>query len=265
VAGISVAGGRARGVVLEDGSSLEARVILSSADPRRSLLGLVGEAHLPGDVARSLGALDFRSPVAKIHLALAGLPRFRGGRSAGVGPEHVGTIHVGSLDLDALERSFEAASRGEIPERPMLELTLASALDPGLAPEGRQLASLFVQHVPHAPAGGTWDGLRERLLARVLALLDEVAPGFSALVEASEVLAPPDLERLFGMTGGNIFHGAMTPDRLLFARPLPGWARYRTPLAGLYLCGAGTHPGGGVMGACGRNAALEVVRDLRRG
>ena len=145
----------------------------------------------------------------------------------------------------------------------MLELTLPSALDPSLAPAGHHVASVFVQHVPFTLAEGSWDASRDALADRVLALVDEVAPGFSASVLHRELLAPPDLERLFGLSGGNIFHGAMTLDRLLFMRPLPGLADYRTPIAGLYLCGAGTHPGGGVMGACGRNAAREILRDLR--
>jgi phytoene dehydrogenase-like protein len=126
------------------------------------------------------------------------------------------------------------------------------------------VASLFVQHAPLQDAAA-WERTREPFADRVLALVDEVAPGFSASVLHREVLAPPDLERVFGLTGGNIFHGALSLDRLLFLRPVPGFARYRTPLRGLYLCGAGTHPGGGVMGACGRNAAREVIRDLARG
>ena len=260
--------GRATGVLLEDGSELEARVVVSNADPKRTLLGLVGADHLSPELARELAALDFRSPSLKLNLALDRLPRFAGRSAAGVGPEHVGTIHIGSEHLDALERSFAAAAAGCLPEHPMLELTIPSTLDPSLAPAGRYVASLFVQHVPFELAGSSWDAERDRFADRVLAQVDEVAPGFVASVVAREVLAPPDLERIFALSGGNLFHGAMGPDRLLFLRPLPGWSRYRTPIGGLYLCGAGTHPGGGVMGACGRNAAGEVLRDLglrRRG
>jgi len=264
---IVVEGAYASGVELEDGTALEARVVLSGADPRHTFLGLVGREQLPEDFASAVEAIDFRSPVAKINLALARLPEFRGcaplsgGRP---GPEHHGTIHVGAVALDALERSFEAAARGELPERPMIELTIPSALDPSLAPQGHHVASLFVQHVPYRLRAGSWEGAREQLADLVFALVDEVAPGFSDAVLHREVLAPPDLERVFGLSGGNIFHGAMTLDRLAFLRPAPGWARYRTPLAGLYLCGAGTHPGGGVMGACGRNAARAVLQDLAR-
>jgi phytoene dehydrogenase-like protein len=268
VARIQVEGGRARGVVLEDGSALEARAVVSGADPRRTFLDLVGEASLPPDFVRGVRSIDVRSPVVKINLALDRLPAFRGRPSPAVGgpaPEHTGTIHVGAQDLAALEASFTAAAGGALPERPMIELTLPSSLDPALAPPGRHVASLFVQHAPDLPAA-TWEGLREPFADRVLALLDEVAPGFSASVLHREVLAPPDLERVFGLSGGNIFHAALGLDRLLCLRPLPGWGRYRTPVADLYLCGAGTHPGGGVMGACGRNAAGELLRDrgLRR-
>jgi phytoene dehydrogenase-like protein len=262
VAQVEIDGGRARGVRLVDGTLVEAEIVLSNADPRRTFLELVPEEPLSFELRAAVRALDFRSPVVKINAALDGLPRFRGG-DAPPTPAHVGTIHVGALDLDALDRSFAAAENGRLPDRPMIELTLASVVDGSLAPPGRHVASLFVQHVPYAPEGASWDQLREPFADRVFALVDEVAPGFSESVLHREVLAPPDLEELFGLSGGNIFHGAMTPDRLFFMRPFPGWARYRTPVGGLYLCGAGTHPGGGVMGACGRNAAGEVLRDLR--
>jgi phytoene dehydrogenase-like protein len=261
VASIDVQDGRVRGVTLGDGRSLEAPLVVSGADPARTLLGLVGAQALPPAFARELASLDFRSPVVKINLALDRLPVFRGRPSGGdAGPEHAGTIHVGANDLDALESSFAEAGADRLPERPMIELTLPSALDPTLAPPGRHVASLFVQHVPPAIARERWDRERDAFADRVLALVDEVAPGFSASVLQRDVLGPPELEDIFGLTGGNIFHGAMTLDRLLFLRPLPGWARYRTPIAGLWLCGAGTHPGGGVMGACGRNAAREILR-----
>jgi phytoene dehydrogenase-like protein len=264
VARVEVAGGRVAGVALEGGGAVEARTVVSGADPQRTLLGLVGREHLPDDFARGVAALDFRSPSLKINLALDRLPRFRGRPGPAPGPEHSGTIHLGALSLDALERAFEAAQRGALPERPLVELTLPSALDATLAPPGRHVASLFVQYVPPGLDASGWEREREPFADRVLALVDEVAPGFSQSVLHREVLAPPDLERIFGLTGGNLFHGAMSLERLLCLRPLPGWSRYRTPVRGLYLCGAGTHPGGGVMGACGRNAAREVLRDLRR-
>jgi phytoene dehydrogenase-like protein len=147
----------------------------------------------------------------------------------------------------------------------MIEMTIPSTLDDSLAPAGRHVASLFVQHAPHSWTDERWQGERDGFADRVFALVDEVAPGFTSSVLHREVLAPPDLERIFGITGGNIFHGAMTPNRLYSRRPLPGVGRYRTPLRRLYLCGAGTHPGGGVMGACGRNAAGVVLGDLAAG
>jgi phytoene dehydrogenase-like protein len=260
VARILAEGGRARGVLLADGSTIEAGVVVSNADPHRTLLGLLGRERLPEDVARAVAAIDLRSPVLKINLALDRLPAFTGRTAAAPGPEHHGTIHLGARDLDALEASFAAAVAGDLPARPMIELTIPSALDRTLAPAGAHVASLFVQHVPYAPRAASWDQLRDPFADRVLDLVDELAPGFHASVLHREVLAPPDLEDIFGLTGGNIFHGAMSPDRLLFLRPAPGLAGYRTPVAGLYLCGAGTHPGGGVMGACGRNAAREILR-----
>ncbi len=269
VRGVRIAGGRATGVVLEDGSEIAADLVVSNADPRRTLLGLVGRDALPDDVARGIDAIDFRSPSLKINLALARLPRFPGRTPVApdppqAGPEHAGTIHAGAADLDALDRCFDEAQAGRLPARPMIEMTLPSALDPTLAPQGRHVASLFVQPVPYAVEGG-WDAARDVIADRVLRLLDEVAPDFSASVLHREVLAPPDLEQIFGLTGGNIFHGAMSLDRLLFMRPLPGWTGYGTPIPGLWLCGAGTHPGGGVMGACGRNAAREILRARRGG
>ncbi len=262
VSAIQVRDGRARGVVLEDGTSVEATTVVSGADPHRTLLGLVGAEHLPGEVARGIDALDFRSPSLKINLALDRLPRFSG-RDGDPGPHHHGTLHLGAVDLDGIDAAFVAAERGALPERPMIELTLPSAIDPSLAPPGLHVASLFVQYVPYTLAGGDWSIQRDRFADRVLACIDEVSPGFSDSVLERDVLAPPDLERIFGLTGGNLFHGAMSLDRLLFMRPLPGWGHYRTAIDGLYLCGAGTHPGGGVMGACGRNAAGVILRDRR--
>ena len=265
VAGIDVSEGRAVGITLEDGSAISARAVVSSLDPVRTLLELAGEKHLPEQLVRDLGLLDFRSPSLKINLALDRLPHFRGTPGPGFQPFHAATIHLGSCTLDAIEVAFGDACAGRLPERPLIELTLPSALDRSLAPEGHFVASMFVQYVPYQIEGSSWDAERDRFADRVFRIIDEVAPGFSDSVIHKEVLAPPDIERVFGLTGGNIFQGAMSLDRLLFMRPLPGWSRYRTPISGLYLCGAAAHPGGGVMGACGRNAAGEILRDLRVG
>jgi len=238
--------------------------VVSSVDPKRTLLDWVGREALPPALVLALEALDFRSGSLKINLALDRLPQFVGSDAREPGPEHRGTTHVGARSLDELDAAFAAAERGELPERPMVELTLPSSIDSSLAPEGEHVASLFVQHVPATFGAADWEGRRDAFADRCCAMVDEVAPGFSESVTRRDVLAPPDLERIFGLTGGNLFHGAMTLDRLFFLRPVPGLGRYRTPIAGLYLCGAGTHPGGGVMGACGRNAAREILRDWKR-
>jgi phytoene dehydrogenase-like protein len=261
VAKIDVHGGRVRGVTLEDGRSFEAPLVASCADPQRTLLGMVGEALLPQDDVAALRGLDMKSPVVKINLALDRLPAFRGRDASGA--ELRGTIHLGAADLDALEDSYADAANDRLPSLPMIELTIPSVLDTTLAPPGRHVASMFVQHVPPGWDAARWDRERDAFADRVFACVETVAPGFVASVAEREVLAPPDLERIFGLTGGNIFHGAMSLDRLLFMRPMPGWSRYRTPIGGLWLCGAGTHPGGGVMGACGRNAAREILLERR--
>lgn len=262
VSEILVRDGRTVGVGLENGQEIEAPIVLSSADPARTLLGLVPSGHLSKSFQSEVQGIDFRNPAAKINVALDRLPRFRASNGDGLQPEHAATIHIGATSLDSLDASFESAQRGLIPERPMIEMTLPSATDDSLAPPGKHIASLFVQHVPIAPADGNWDSLRSSLSSRCFALVDEVAPGFSDSILRKEVLVSPDLERIFGLTGGNIFHGAMTLHRLGSGRPFPGWSRYFTPIKGLLLCGAGTHPGGGVMGACGRNAAREALRTM---
>jgi phytoene dehydrogenase-like protein len=266
VARIRVRDGRAEGVVLADGTEIAARRVASSLDARRTLLGLVGAEHLAPEVGEAVGAIDFSSASLKINLALSALPRFLAAShdGDGPGPHHRGTIHV-SPTLDHIERAFADAVAGRPSEEPILECTLPSAVDPSVAPPGRHLMSMFVQYAPYRLAEGSWDQVKERFADRCVALLDQYAPGFAASVLHREVLSPLDLERRFGLTGGNIFQGAMTPSQLYFMRPLPGLAGYRMPIPGLYLCGAATHPGGGVMGACGYNAAREIVRDARRG
>jgi phytoene dehydrogenase-like protein len=263
VARVLVEGGAARGVVLADGTELRARRVASSADARRTLLDLVGAEHLPPDVARAAAGLDHRSGSVKINVALDRLPEFTA-RPGAPGPWHRGTIHV-APSMDYLERAFDDARAGRPSREPVLECTLPSVVDPTVAPPGKHVMSMFVQWAPYALAEGSWETERDRFADRCFAALEQYAPGFTASVLHREVLAPPDLERRFGLTGGNIFQGAMTLPQLFFMRPLPGLADYRTPVRDLYLCGAATHPGGGVMGACGRNAAREILRDRRAG
>ncbi|MBM4381879.1 MAG: NAD(P)/FAD-dependent oxidoreductase [Deltaproteobacteria bacterium] len=260
---IGLRGGRACAVELADGASLEARAIVSSIDPYHTLQ-LLGREHAPAEFASTVDATDFRSPVVKINLALDSLPVFHACPDVREpGPWHQGTIHLGAGTMDELDASFSAAERGELPEKPMIELTVPSAVDPTLAPRGKYVASLFVQHAPPRATAEFWEKNRERFADRVLACIDELSPGFSRRVVHRDVLTPLDLERVFGIRGGNIFHGAMTLDRLGPMRPAPGWSRYATPLPGFFLCGAATHPGGGVMGACGRNAAKVIAESLR--
>jgi phytoene dehydrogenase-like protein len=263
VARVLVRGGRAEGVALEDGTELRARRVVSNADATATLLGLVGEEHLPPEAAEAVRAIDYSSASLKINLALSALPDFSALPGA-PGPQHRGTIHV-CPGLDYMERAFDDARAGRPSQEPILEATIPSAVDPSVAPPGRHLMSIFVQYAPYRLAEGSWDDRKEAFADRCVGILDRYAPGFARSIVGREVLSPLDLERRFGLTGGNIFQGAMPLAQLFFMRPIPGWAGYRTPVPGLWLCGAATHPGGGVMGACGRNAAREILRDARRG
>jgi phytoene dehydrogenase-like protein len=263
VARIEVRDGRACGVVLADGTELAARRVASCADATVTLLGLVGASQLPEEVVEAVRAIDYSSASLKINLALSRLPDFTA-RPGAAGPQHRGTIHV-CPSLEYMERAFDDARAGRPSREPILEATIPSVVDPTVAPPGQHLMSIFVQYAPYRLAEGHWDDVKEPFADRCLELLERHAPGFRASVLHREVLSPLDLERRFGLTGGNIFQGAMGLSQLFSMRPFPGAADYRTPLPGLYLCGAATHPGGGVMGACGYNAAREILRDTRRG
>jgi phytoene dehydrogenase-like protein len=263
VARVALRDGRACGVVLADGAAIEARRVVSNADATVTLLGLVGPDHLAPEVAEAVRAIDYSSASLKINLALSALPDFTALPGAAAGPQHRGTIHV-CPSLAYMERAHDDARAGRPSAEPILEATIPSVVDPSVAPPGRHLMSMFVQYAPYRLAAGSWDEQKEAFADRCVELLDRHAPGFRASVLEREVLSPLDLERRFGLTGGNIFQGAMPLWQLSFMRPLPGYADYRTAVPGLYLCGAATHPGGGVMGACGYNAAREILRDVRR-
>jgi phytoene dehydrogenase-like protein len=255
----------AMGVILEDGTTIRARVVLSSADPKVTFLNLLPAASLPGKFRDRISSMDFSSGVTKINVALDRLPSFRAHPGHAPGPQHYGTIHLVSA-MEEIEVAYRDALAGRPSTRPVIEMTLPSSLDPTLAPPGKHVMSLFVQYTPYTLAQGTWDdpGITEAFADRVFRVIEEFAPGFTASVLARDILSPLDLERIFGLTGGNIFHGAMSLDQLFWLRPAPGWSRYRTPIANLYLCGAGAHPGGGIIGAAGRNSALAALADLRR-
>jgi len=234
-------------------------VVASNADAHVTFLRLLPPETLPEAFRAAVGRISYESASLKINVALGELPDFRACPGRAPGPQHRGTIHV-CPDLDFIERAFDDAKYGRPSARPVLECTIPSVVDPTVAPPGRHLMSMFVQYAPYALRGTTWERERDAFADRCFALLDEYAPNFSRSVLARQVLAPPDLERVFGLTGGNIFQGAMTPGQLFALRPVPGHAGYRTPVRGLYLCGAAAHPGGGVMGTPGHNAAREILR-----
>jgi phytoene dehydrogenase-like protein len=223
----------------------------------------VPEAALDDGFRREVASIRTAGVAMKINLALDGLPNFTAAPGTTAGPQHRGTTHIGP-SMEYIDRAWDDARGGKPSAHPFLEITIPTTYDPSLAPAGRHLMSIFVQYTPHALSDGSWDGLKESYADRVIETLAAYAPNIKDLIVHRQVLSPLDLEREFSLTGGDIFHGEMTPDRLFVMRPLLGWARYRTPIRGLYLCGSGTHPGGGVMGAPGYNAAREILRDWRR-
>lgn len=262
---VLIRNGVARGVVLRDGTELLANRVVSNADPHRTFLGLVGEKELPNDFVTGVKGIRMRSGVVKINAALGGLPNFTALPGLN-GPQHRGTIHLAPT-LAYMEKAFEEAKRGLPSEEPIVEMTIPSMVDETLAPKGKHLLSMFVQYAPYERKDGKpWDATtKDEFAKRVFKVVEAYAPGFTNLVEQSQVLTPVDLEREYGLTGGNISHGEMTLDQLFFMRPLPKFANFKTPIQGLYMCGSGCHPGGGVMGAPGLIAARIIQRDARFG
>jgi phytoene dehydrogenase-like protein len=264
VARILVQDGRAAGVALTSGDEYLAPIVASNADARVTFLGLLDRAALPEPFVADVERISYASASLKINVALAELPNFQAVPGPTPGPQHRGTIHI-CPDQDYIERAFDDAKYGRASQEPVLECTIPSVVDPTVAPPGRHLMSIFVQYAPYELRDGSWDDQREAFADRCFDVLNEYAPNFKAAVLERQVLTPLDLERVFNLTGGNIFQGAMTPGQLFAFRPVPGYARYRTPVDGLYLCGAAAHPGGGVMGTPGLNAAREILghRPLR--
>jgi phytoene dehydrogenase-like protein len=258
VAKVQVRDGRARGVVLANGEEIEASLVASNLDPKLTFLKLLDPGDLDPDFVRSIRNFRIEGTSCKINLALNGLPEFRAFPGA-PGPHHKATMHI-CPNIEYVERAWDDAKYGRPSERPLLELTVPTMYDPSLAPPGKHIMGIFLQYAPYTLREGTWDELREPFGDRVIALIDEYAPGFSSKIEHRQVLSPLDLERRFGITGGNIFHGEMSLDQMFVMRPVAGWARYRTPVKGLFLCGSGAHPGGGVMGAPGYNCAREMLK-----
>ena len=260
---IDVRDGRVRAVVLEDGTEIRARVVLSNADPKRTFLGMVQERDMPDDFVRSIRGIKMEGPCAKVNMVLAEEPRFTG-TPAGYDPQQRSLFTL-VPSLEFAERCYDIAKFGEIPEQLWVDCVIATNADPSLAPAGKHVMTCFVQYVPYKLRQGNWDENRELLGDRVVKKVAEYAPNVPGAIIARQVLTPLDLERTYGLTEGNIFHGDLTLEQLFFNRPVAGWSQYRTPIGGLYLCGAGAHPGGGVTGAPGHNSAHQVLRDLKKG
>jgi phytoene dehydrogenase-like protein len=252
--------GRVTGVALADGSEHPASAVISSADPKSTLLGLIDPLDLDPGFVTKVRNYRARGAAATVTFALSGLPAFRGVANPA---DLAGRIHIGP-SLDYLEQAFDASKYGEISRDPYLDVVIPTIGDPGLAPAGRHVLSAHVQFAPYSLAGGEdWNSARDRLLSNTLRTLERYAPGLNALVEHHHVVTPLDLERTYGFTGGHIHHGELSLDQLFTMRPILGWAQYRTPIEGLYLCGAGTHPGGALTGGSGQNAAREIAGQLK--
>jgi len=256
--------GSVNGVVLAGGEEIAAKAVISSADPRQTFLRLLEPMQLPPDFSFRLRSYRSVGTTAKVNLALDSLPEFPALRGNGGKPEAAlaGRIHIGP-EIDYLERAFDAAKYGRFSESPWLDVTLPTLTDPSLAPAGKHVISILVHFAPSALRDTDWEAQREALGDTVVRTLAEHAPDLPQRVRARQVLTPRDLEETFGLTGGHIFHGELALDQLFTMRPLLEWARYRTPLRGLYLCGSGTHPGNGLTGLSGANAAREILKDLR--
>jgi phytoene dehydrogenase-like protein len=263
VSRIMVRNGRAAGVVLDSGEEIDAKLVASNCDPKVTFLRLIEQSALEPEFLEAIRGFRCEGTSAKINLALKGLPNFKC-LPGDHGPQHRATMHI-CPTVDYLEHAWDDAKYGRPSRSPLLEMTVPTLYDSSLAPPGKHIMGIFLQYAPYSLRENNWDSLREPFADRVLTLIEEYAPGFSSLVEHRQVLTPLDLERRFGITGGNIFHGEMSLDQMFVMRPVAGWARYRTPVKGLYLCGSGAHPGGGVMCSPGHNAAREILKDYRSG
>jgi phytoene dehydrogenase-like protein len=261
VAHIDTRNCRVRGVVLEDGSEIRSRIVLSSADPKRTFLKMLSASELPEDFLRAVRGIKMEGPCAKVNMVLTEEPRFKGTPPNATLQERALYTLIPSLQF--AERCYDIAKFGEIPEELWVDCVIASNVDDSLAPKSKHIMTCFVQYVPYHLREGNWDEKRELLGDRVVKKIAEYAPNVPNAILTRQVLTPLDLERTYGLTEGNIFHGDLNLEQLFFMRPVAGWSQYHTPIAGLYLCGAGAHPGGGVTGAPGHNAAHQVLRDWK--
>jgi len=255
---------RAAKVLLRSGEEIEARAIVSNADPRTTLLKMVDPGFLDPGFLTKMRNYRATGVSAKINLALSDMPSFREVEGDEARTRLSGRIHIGP-DIDYLEHAYDAAKYGDYSRQPYLDITIPSVLDPTLAPAGAQVMSIYVQYAPYVLKEGDWTSRREEFADNVIDVLSSYAPNLKELILARQVITPLDLEETYGMSGGHIHHGEQSLDQFFTFRPLIGWAQYRTPIKGLYLCGAGTHPGGGVTGLPGANAAREIIKDFKTG
>jgi phytoene dehydrogenase-like protein len=260
VAGIRVQRGQATGVVLANGDELTADMVLSSVDPNLTFLKFVGEKELPAEFVEEIRRYKFRGSSGKVNLALDALPDFTS--MPGPGAHLRGAISI-SPSVEYMERAYDQAKYGEFSRRPYIDIVIPTLTDPSIAPPGKHIMSCFVQYAPYKLKTGTWDDQREAFGDAVIDTIAEHAPNIRDIILHRQVLTPLDLERVFGLTEGNIFQGELTLEQLFFLRPAPGWAQYTTPIRNLWMCGSATHPGGGIMGAPGRNAALRILGQTR--
>ena len=263
VAEIRVKDGAATGVVLKNGEEIAARAIVSNADPRRTLLKLVDPLHLTPDFVMKLQNYRMAGSVAKVNLALAGLPKFTALNGDSGNAALRGRLHIGP-EIDYLERAFDASKYGEFSRHPHLDFTVPTLTDPSLAPAGKHVMSIYVQYAPFKLKGADWESQRGPLGDTVIQTLSQYAPDLPGLVLGKQIITPQDLETNYGLTGGHIFHGELALDQFFTMRPILDWARYRTPIQNLYLCGSGTHPGDGLTGGSGANAAREILKEIRQ-
>jgi len=260
IAKIIVKNGQARGVVLQNGDELVADIVSSSVDPNLTFLKMIEPGHLPDEFLEEVRRYKFRGSSGKVNLALDALPDFK--CLPGEGAHLRGAISI-SPAVDYMERAYDDAKYGDYSRRPYIDMVIPTLTDPSVAPPGKHILSCFVQYAPYKLREGTWDEKRETFGDNVINTVAEYAPNLKSIIRGRQVLTPLDLERDFGLTEGNIFQGELTLEQLFFLRPVPGWAQYRTPIQNLYMCGSATHPGGGIMGAPGRLAALEILKDWK--
>ena len=259
---IKVKDGRTTGVVLKGGEEVNARVVISSADPRVTFERLMDAKDLPSDFLEDIRRYKYRGSSGKVNLALDGLPDFT--CLPGPGPHLRGAISI-SPGLEYMERAYDDAKYGDFSRRPYIDMVIPSLTDPSVAPPGKHILSCFVQYAPYKLREGTWDEKREAFGDTVVDTISQYAPNLKKLILHRQVLTPLDMEREWSLSEGNIFQGELTLEQLFFLRPVAGFARYRTPVQNLYICGSATHPGGGIMGAPGRLGALEILKDWSRG